>query len=415
MTGPGGWAFPISLMERIGVELEYMIVDRETLDVRPLADVLLRDAAGEVDWVSDFEPADGEGIGWSNELVNHVVELKTVDPVPRLAGVAARFQRQVEAVDEWLSGRGARLLPGAMHPWMDPYRETQLWPHEYSPVYEKLDEIFACRGHGWSNLQSAHLNLPFGNDEEFGRLHAVIRAVLPLLPALAASSPVQGGLVTGLADGRLAAYRDNCRRIPSVTGRVIPEPVYDRGAYEREILDRIGRDVAPFDPEGVLRPEWTNARGAIARFDRGSIEIRLLDVQECPAADLAIAELVCRTLEALLEERWAPHSAVRGLATDELVDVLDLTVARAEEAHVGSAALLRVLGREGPARTAGELWSELRGELLPEPGEFGPALVTIETGGSLATRISRRLSGGAGLRDVYGELADCLAAGRPLG
>ena len=34
------------------------------------------------------------------------------------------------------------------------------------------------------------LNLPFSSDEEFGRLHAAIRLLLPLLPALAASSPL---------------------------------------------------------------------------------------------------------------------------------------------------------------------------------------------------------------------------------
>jgi hypothetical protein len=32
----------------------------------------------------------------------------------------------------------------------------------------------------------------------------------------------------------------------------------------------------------VLRHEWVNARGAIARFDRSAIEIRVLDVAECP-------------------------------------------------------------------------------------------------------------------------------------
>lgn len=414
MTTPERRAYPFRLMERVGVELEYMIVDIETLDVRPLADLLLRDASGGEEWVSDLEPEDGAGIGWSNELVNHVIELKTIEPVVDLGGVAGRFQRQVSAIEARLAGWGGRLLPTAMHPWMDPWSETRLWPHEYSAVYDKLDEIFSCRGHGWSNLQSAHLNLPFGDDAEFGRLHAAIRAVLPLLPALAASSPVRDGAPSGFADSRLAAYRDNCRRIPSVTGRVIPEPVYDRVSYEAEILDRIGRDVAPFDPAGVLQPEWTNARGAIARFDRGSIEIRLLDVQECPAADLAIAELVRRTLEALLDERWTPLSELRALPTEGLVEVLEGTIERGERAEVGQGGLLRALGLTGARASAGDVWAAVRRELMPEPGEFAAALATIEGAGTLATRITRRLAEGAGLRDVYVELGDCLSTGRPL-
>ncbi|HAL85576.1 MAG TPA: hypothetical protein DCM31_01010, partial [Deferribacteraceae bacterium] len=35
------------------------------------------------------------------------------------------------------------------------------------------------------------------------------------------------------------------------------------------------RDIAPYDPECILQEEWLNSRGAIARFDRKAIEIRL--------------------------------------------------------------------------------------------------------------------------------------------
>lgn len=413
-AGDEGWSFPIRLMERVGVELEYMIVDADTLDVRPVADELLRAAAGGEAWVSDHEPADGEGIGWSNELVAHVIELKTVEPVAGLDGVAARFQRQVEDVDRRLAGLGARLLPGGMHPWMDPLTETRLWPHEYSPVYAKLDEIFSCRGHGWSNLQSSHLNLPFGDDDEFGRLHAAVRLVLPLLPALAAGSPVRDGVRTGFADSRLEAYRVNCRRIPSITGDVIPEPVYTRAGYERDVLGRIARDVAPLDPGGVLNPEWTNARGAIARFDRGSIEIRVLDVQECPAADLAIAELARRVLDAVLAERWASIDDVRALPTAALAGLFRRTVREAERTVVREPGVVRALGLEGSGVTAGEVWARLRERVLPEPGEHRAAFDALEAGGTLATRIDRRLEASAGLREVYGELADCLRAGRPF-
>ena len=406
--------YPSRLMERVGLELEYMIVDAESLDVRPVADRLLRTASGAGAWVSDHEPADDPGVAWSNELVNHVIEIKTLDPVERLEGLADRFQRQVGAIEELLAASGARLLPGGMHPWMDPLEETRLWPHEYNAVYERLDAIFSCRGHGWSNLQSSHINLSFGSDEEFGRLHAAVRAVLPLLPALAASSPVRDGRRTGVADSRLAAYRDNCRRIPSVTGRVIPEPVYDRPSYEREVLGRIARDLAPFDPDGVLKPEWTNARGAIARFDRGSIEIRLLDVQEWPVADVAIAEIVRRTIDALLAERWAPLEDVRRLGTEALARVLDAAVVRAEAAVVDETELCRCLGVGTDRPTAGEIWATLRASLMPEPSEFSLALSVIESRGTLATRLDRRLAEGAGLRALYEELADCLGAGRPF-
>ncbi|NJL28684.1 MAG: glutamate--cysteine ligase, partial [Thermoanaerobaculia bacterium] len=178
MSGSGPW----HLFEVVGVELEYMIVDRETLAVRPVADEVLRAVAGEI--VSDVETGE---LAWSNELVLHVIELKTNGPAPRLAGLEAFFERDVRRINELLAPLGGRLMPTAMHPWMDPHTETRLWPHEYSPVYEAYDRIFGCRGHGWSNLQSLHLNLPFTGDEEFARLHAAVRLLLPILPALAAS------------------------------------------------------------------------------------------------------------------------------------------------------------------------------------------------------------------------------------
>jgi hypothetical protein len=87
----------------------------------------------------------------------------------------------------------------------------------------------------------------------------------------------------------MEVYRHNCDRIPSLTGRVVPERAFSRREYEELIYTGMLRDIAPLDPERILQKEWLNARGAIARFDRGSIEIRVLDIQECPRADLACA------------------------------------------------------------------------------------------------------------------------------
>jgi hypothetical protein len=172
-----------------------------------------------------------------------------------------------------LAALGARLLPTGMHPWMDPRTETKLWPHEDGEIYRAFDRIFDCGDHGWGNIQAAQLNLPFSGDDEFGRLHAAIRLVLPIIPALAASSPIVEGRVSRWLDTRMEAYRRNSARIPSVTGLVVPERVFDRRGYEA-LLKRIWDDLAPHDPEGILRHPWVNARGCIARFDRGTIERR---------------------------------------------------------------------------------------------------------------------------------------------
>ena len=167
------------------------------------------------------------------------------------------------------------------------------------------------------------INLPFAGDEEFARLHAAIRFLLPILPGLAASSPIIDGERNGILDNRLVVYRSNCARIPSITGEVVPEPVGSIGEYHERVLEPIYRDLAPHDPEGVLRNEWVNARGAIARFDRMAIEIRVLDVQETPVMDVAYAELIVEVLKALCAEQWLDRERMNGWRTEELGKLLD--------------------------------------------------------------------------------------------
>jgi hypothetical protein len=329
----------LGLFEAYGVELEYMIVESATLDISPTADRLLTALAGEL----TEEHADGE-IAWNNELALHVIELKLNGPQPALKGIGMAFQAGVARAGRALEATGRRLMPSAMHPWMDPDAELELWPHGAHDVYRAFDRIFGCRGHGWANLQSAHLNLPFEGDEQFGRLAAAIRFLLPILPGLAASSPVVDGRLTGIMDNRLAAYRTNCARVPSITGAVVPEAVYTIEEYREEILERIYADLAPHDPEGILRHEWVNARGAIPRFERMTIEIRVLDVQECPATDVAYAEIIVATLKALCEEAWCGLQALQAWDGQALSRLLDVAERDAERARVDDRAYLRALG-----------------------------------------------------------------------
>ncbi len=404
---------PLHLFQGYGIEIEHMIVDAETLDVRPMADVALRAAAGEI--VSEVERGD---VAWSNELALHVLEHKTNGPAASLERLPRVFQASVDALGEILARHGARLLPTAMHPWMDPEHELKLWPHENGPFYEAFDRIFGCRGHGFANLQSIHLNLPFWGDEEFVRLHAAVRLALPILPALAASSPIAEGKETGFLDTRLTVYRTNCARVPSVTGDVIPETVSSRAEYEQRILGRIYADMAELDPEGVLRHEWVNARGAIARFDRSTIEIRLLDVQECAAADLALAAATSGLVRSLVDERFADLARQQAVPTPRLVAILEATQRDAEEAVIEDGGYLALLGYAGDRVRAGELWQHLVEPLDAAVGRslggMRPSLDVMLREGTLARRILRALGGDLSresLRHVYARLADCLARG----
>jgi len=402
----------LGLFEAYGIEIEYMLVDAASLDPVPACDWLLSEVAGEL--TDEYENG---AIAWNNELAMHVVEFKTNGPVSSLAGTAGDFQANVARANELLAGRGLRLLPGAMHPWLEPSRDVRLWPYGQREIYAAFDRIFDCRGHGWGNLQSMQINLPFRGDREFSALHAAVRMVLPLLPGIAASSPVMDGIVTERRDNRLRVYRSNCARVASVTGEVVPEPVADMAQYHERILGKIYADLAPLDPAGVLRHEWVNARGAIARFDRMAIEIRVIDSQECPAADLAIADLASGVVRALVTETWAPLERIAAWRQADLVRLLALTEEQAEAVEIADHRFLRCFGYDGGSETVSHLWARLaedlsaRGWLLPE-SEAPIERYCRE--GSLATRIRRALPTEPGrdeLREVYRRLADCLAVG----
>jgi gamma-glutamyl:cysteine ligase YbdK (ATP-grasp superfamily) len=401
---------PLSLFQAYGVELEYMIVDDESLAVRPIADQVLEAAAGHI--TSDVELGE---IAWSNELALHVIELKTNGPAPSLDPLADLFQQHVARINAFLASRGARLMPSAMHPWMDPDTELRLWPHDYNPVYEAYNRIFDCRGHGWANLQSVHLNLPFADDEEFGRLHAAIRLLLPILPALAASSPVVEGHPSGMQDTRMEVYRKNSQRIPSITGHVIPEPVYSRSEYERRIFQPMYADIAPFDPDKILQQEFLNSRGAIARFDRQTIEIRVLDVQECPLADVAICAAAAEVLKAMTDQNWTSTAEQQAMDVEPLSKILLATIRDADEARIDNRQYLAQFGYSGASATANELWRHLVESVVPQPSSWLEPLATILEHGPLSRRISRALGPqvtASGLEAVYRELCKCLAEGK---
>jgi len=424
----GAFTVSLKLFEAFGVELEYMLVDAATLDVAPVADRVIRARCGAFSGEIEAD----RGISWSNELVSHVLELKTTDPTPSLETCAADFTANVTAINDLAarlprsggSGGPTRLMPGAMHPWMDPPSQTVLWPHEYAEVYANFHRLFDCHRHGWANLQSVHLNLPFDGDEEFGRLHAAVRLVLPLLPALCASSPLMDGQLTGIACNRLEVYRNNQRAVPSLSGRVVPEPVFSRADYERVILEPIARDVERLDPGGTMKAEWMNSRGAIARFDRGSIEIRVMDIQECPLADLAIVRAVVGVLRWIVSESPCPLAEHQRWPVDPLVRVLDATIRDGDRAVIDDVEYLRVFGITGGSHCrASEVWEHLldaAGVAFRTDPSLSP-LKTILGLGTLSRRLSDALGAGSGpvdraaMRTVYRDLCDCLAAGRMYG
>ena len=138
----------------------------------------------------------------------------------------------------------------------------------------------------------------------------------------------------------------------------------------------------------------------------------MLDTQECPRADLAIAQLVISTVERLY--RGATLDAADALDTDALAAILQECVKHGEAARIDNTDYLRVFGIEG-AQTAGEAWRALAAMEQQKLTPHRAALDVILGEGTLSTRLKRSVGPNvtaAALLSTYRRLCDCLAEGR---
>lgn len=404
--------YNIGIFEAVGIELEYMIADSGTLDVQPICDKILFEISGSYE--NEVYP-DGESgfSAWSNELALHVLEFKSLKPIPDLTGAGKLFQKEVASANRILEKYNAGLLPTAMHPWMKPEHEFRIWPHGNREIYNTFDRIFGCRGHGWSNLQSIHINLPFRNNDEFIKLHTAIRVLLPVMNALSASSPFIEGGFSGFHDTRMEVYRTNSSLIPSVTGSIIPEPATGIDNYKETILNRIYSDLETLDPDKIISHEWVNARGCIARFERGAIEIRTNDIQECPAADIACARLVIEILKKLVNEELSSFEEQINADTESLYKVLLSVIKNGTSAFIEDAGYLRIFGLKNRCYAV-EFWEKMAELNFSDSGTDSVFLSNIFKHGNLSERILRsagKTPSKQQLFSVYSDLSLCLSEG----
>lgn len=402
--------YPSGLFERYGIELEYMIVERDTLDVLPLCDKVLNKISGSYSNEAFPDGPDGNA-AWSNELALHVLEFKTLAPINSIYSLDRIFHNEISRALEILEEMKGQLMPTAMHPWMKPSDEFIIWPHGDREIYETFDSIFSCKGHGWSNLQSMHINLPFKNNDEFFRLHGAIRFILPLITALTASSPLIEGSYSGLHDIRMDVYRTNCARIPSLTSMIVPEPVNGIDDYQENILNKLYEDIKPYPNSSIISEEWVNARGAIARFERGTIEIRTADIQESPLADLSSAELIIETLKSIIYNDSSSIEEMNSLPTEDLYRILMDIVREGEKTVISNSRYLEILHMPGKKHSAEEVLWNLFEKNISVTSPYRSSLKKILTSGSLSSRIKSAIGPDPvknRIFSVYKDLCSCL-------
>ena len=407
--------------EVAGMELEYPVVDRD-LNVASLVEPAFRLLAGR--GTSDVELG---AVGFSNEIADHVFEVKTTAPVRSLATAEEVLAEGIQRFSAVLRSEfDARLMPTGMHPWMDP-RKGKLWTRSGGRIYGTYERLFDVRSHGWMNVHAMHLNLPMGREGEAVAMHTAAALLVPYLPALAASSPMFDGELQPEADGRLAWILKHQARIPESQGELVPEFVESFADYRKRIfapmyaaLDRMP-DTAP------IRHEFFNARGAVLRFARKAMEVRVIDTQECVKADVAVAVFTRSALKRLTRRVLAGRVELPGhavLVEDFRACIRDGSRARVQAPHFALEELRADDGTLGARDVLRHLLEGARGAVLkPESPYLELAGRMIETG-TLSEHIRAALDPFAeasdedfteAARKVYIELMDCLEANEPWG
>lgn len=395
---------PYRLFEAYHASSLYHIVDRETLEVRPLAPELFDDA-------TTFERVRGT-MAWRRGTADHLIEVRSVRPARRIRVLHRRFLGELKALEIALAAHGAMLLPSGAHPWMDPATEATLPALPDMAWLHTCHRLFDCGTHGWSNNAMARTYITFHGDAEFSRVHAAVRLLLPIVPALAASSPFRQGRWTGFRDGRMEACLHAHEQIPDLMGSVVPEPAFDQEEYYRQVYAPLAQALAAHDAHD-LDHEQLNSRGAVPHFSDGLLELRIADTQECPAADLAVAEFLIAVLKALSTGRWVSTYLQRAWSEADLLAILLQVIKDAGHTLIANRDYLLMFGLLNQERmTAMELWRHLFVELYDElSDETRQHLAHVLEHGCLASRILGRTGkepGKGELRTAYGELADCL-------
>jgi gamma-glutamyl:cysteine ligase YbdK (ATP-grasp superfamily) len=387
-------------LDSIALTMDLCVVDHTTRQAAPLAAWALSRTASPT----------GEA-RWTSERREHVLTLSVSKPTKRPFSLAKRMKVEVRTMNALLAERNALLVPLAAHPFSDGATQAH---HAGDPANAVLAKLFDLRLPGWSNSQITGLRLPFSNDDEFSRLHASVRLLLPLLPAIGAASPFLRGAPTGIMSARTDACLHHVEALPELIGPVIPEAVFSEEDYYRTVFSPMAQALARGDGGHVLDHFSMNARAAVARFDRGDVELRVMDVQECVSANLALAELTMCVLRAMGSGRWVSPYLQRAWIEDDLYPIFQQTVREGGQAVITNRDYLLMFGlMKQDQMSAQKIWQHLFVELYGDlSDDCRRVLAHILEHGCLAFRMLRKVGrkpSPAALADLVDALGQCLA------
>ncbi len=371
-----------------GIGLEYFVVDEKSM--APLV------VAG----ISNL----GERVTWSTAEGVTRVRISSSRAYGGISTAAAELAPTITSLGTQLTASGnGILLPCGAHPFSSPSGNAD-------PEGNIENE------HSWTS--SLRIELPFADEQEFGRLHTAIRMVLPLVPAISASSPYVNGARAGALSARLLMLLEGAWNRPEPVGAYIPEVVLDQADYFRIVLEPIARHLVDRGLGDTVDYQAANQRGAVPSFERNVITITVADTQESLASATAVAELTTAVVMAMKEGRWVSNYLQRAWHESDLRTILLDVVRLGSDAIITNRDFLLMFGQLRESATAGELWRHLYRQLRGDLSEATRIHIGhILDNGNLAQRILRRTGEQPSherIVETYQELCACLKEDKPL-
>jgi carboxylate-amine ligase len=261
----------------VGIEEEVMLLDPSGWSLCERGDEVLS-------WASD----DLAG-RLAAETHEAALELKTGphstvrDAVAELRDLRARLAADVERLG--IAAAAAGMYPGAAS------RQTKVSPSSRYQIIERTMRGLAHR----EPTFALHVHVGVPDADSAIRLLNRLRAHLPVLLALSASSPFMRGESTGLASNRIVVFQGFPR-----TG--LPRRFESYGDWVGTV-DLMVRSRAIPEPTFL----WWDVR---PQPRLGTVEIRVMDAQPRLSATAALCALVQAVARLELEEEFAPPALV---------------------------------------------------------------------------------------------------------
>jgi carboxylate-amine ligase len=345
----------------VGVEEEFSILDRETLDLVPRYEQL-RAAA-------DGDPVLREGV--TGELISSEIEIISGAGANLRSALASQRERRV-ALFALAAAHGVELGASGTHPWAD-YREQPIIDTEHYRRVEDGLKYVAWR----NNTFSLHVHVGCRDIDRAVRACDRLRPVLPLLLAISANSPFLDGRDSGLHSARTQSFTKSFPRCG------IPDVFSSWTAY-REYIEFLIATNSIVEFTQV----WWSVR---PHFSFGTVEVRICDAQSsAPESDALTSLIVACIAQAMRDtDEGVPfeHPARR---------LVEENMWRAIRFGLDGRLIDLERGEEYPARAAIErlaAWTE------PMRSELGIAFTFPERNG--AQRQRRMIESGASREAVF--------------